>query len=61
MEVRDSLTDRVLARAGETEDGAATSLTEEEASWAEVEVAAQRWAGLFRSWLDENLGALGAS
>ena len=61
MEVRDSQTDRVLARAGETEDGASTSLTEEEASWAEVEVAAQRWAGLFRSWLDENLGAPGAS
>jgi hypothetical protein len=61
MEVRDSLTDRVLARAGETEDGEATSLTEEDASWAEVEVAAQRWAVLFRSWLDENLGAPGAS
>ena len=61
MEFRDSLTDRVLARAGETEDGAATSLTEEEASWAEVEVAAQRWAVLFRSWLDDNLGAPGAS
>ena len=61
MEFRDSLTDRVLARAGETEDGEATSLTEEEASWAEVEVAAQRWAGLFRSWLDDNLGAPGAS
>jgi len=61
MEVRDSLTDRVLARAGETEEGEATSLTEEEASWAEVEVAAQRWAGLFRSWLDENLGVPGAS
>jgi hypothetical protein len=61
MEVRDSLTDRVLARAGETEDGAATSLTEEDASWAEVEVAAQRWAVLFRSWLDENLGATVAS
>jgi len=59
MEVRDSLTDRVLARAGETEDGTETSLTEEEASWAEVEVAAQRWAELFRSWLDENLGAPG--
>ena len=61
MELRDSQTDRVLARAGETEDGAQTSLTEEDASWAEVEVAAQRWAGLFRSWLDENLGAPGAS
>ncbi len=60
MEVRDSLTDRVLARAGETEDGTATSLTEVEASWAEVDVAAQRWAGLFRSWLDENLGVPGA-
>jgi hypothetical protein len=56
MELRDSQSDRVLARAGETEDGGTTSLTEAEASWAEVEVAAQRWAGLFRSWLDDNLG-----
>ena len=56
MELRDSRTGRVLARAGETEDGASTSVSAAEASWAEVDAAAQRWAGLFRSWLDENLG-----
>ena len=60
MELHDSQSGRVLARAGETEDGSATSLTEAEASWAEVDVAAQRWAELFRSWLDENLGVSGA-
>jgi hypothetical protein len=59
MEFRDSQTNRVLARAGETEDGASTSLTAAEASWAEVDVAAQRWARLFRDWLDENLGGSG--
>ncbi len=59
MELRDSRTGRVLARAGETEDGASTSLSAVDASWAEVDAAAQRWAGLFRSWLDENLGVPG--
>lgn len=55
MEVSDSLTDRVLGRAGETEDGTSTSLSEEEASWAEVEAAADRWATMFRIWLDNNI------
>ena len=55
MEVSDSLTDRVLGRAGETEDGASTSLSAEEASWAEVEAAADRWATMFRIWLDNNI------
>ncbi len=59
MELRDSRTGRVLARAGETEDGASTSLSAVDASWAEVDAAAQRWARLFRSWLDENLGVPG--
>ena len=55
MEIGDSLTDRVLARAGETEDGSSTSLSGAEAGWAEVEVAAERWATMFRIWLDANL------
>ena len=55
MEVSDSLTDRVLGRAGETEDGTSTSLSAEEASWAEVEAAADRWATMFRIWLDNNI------
>ncbi len=56
MEIRDSLTDRVLARVGETEDGASTSLSAEEAGWAEVEAAADRWATMFRTWLDNSIG-----
>ncbi len=55
MEVSDSLTDHVLGRAGETEDGTSTSLSAEEASWAEVEAAADRWATMFRIWLDNNI------
>jgi len=55
MELRDSETDRVLARAADsakaptfsTEDGVATD-------WASIEDAAQHWAALFRAFLDEN-------
>lgn len=56
MELRDSVSGRVLARAGETEQGDETSFTDEQASWEEVDAAARRWAGLFRAFLDENLG-----
>ena len=56
MELRDSVTGRALARAGETEQGESTSISAEEASWEEVEAAARRWARLFRGFLDENLG-----
>ena len=55
IELRDSVSGRVLARAGETEGGDSTSFTDEEASWEEVELAARRCAGMFRSFLDENL------
>jgi len=55
MELRDSETNRVLARAADsaktptfpTEDGVETD-------WASVEDAAQHWATLFRTFLDEN-------
>jgi hypothetical protein len=57
MEIGDSMSDRVLARAGETEDGGSTSLSGAEDGWAEVEAAAERWATLFRTWLDANLSA----
>ena len=56
MELRDSVSGRVLARAGETEQGDETSFTDEEASWEQVDEAAQRWAGMFRIFLDESLG-----
>ena len=57
MELRDSETDRVLARAADS----ATSIEFSEAGrpatdWASVEVAAARWAELFRGFLDRNLG-----
>ena len=59
LEFRDSVTERVLARAGEASQGDATSRTDEAASWAQVEVAAARWAQLFRNFLDRNLGQTG--
>lgn len=57
MELKDSQSGRVLARAGDsaqapvfaTAAGAATD-------WSGVEEAAANWASLFRRFLDENLG-----
>lgn len=56
MEMRDSETDRVLARAADSAK-APTFSTEEgvETDWAAIENAAQHWAALFRTFLDENL------
>lgn len=57
MELADSQTGEVLARAGDKEKapaqiaGAAT-----ERDWARTEEAADRWAQMFRDFLDENLG-----
>ena len=55
MELRDSETDRVLARAADSAK-APTFSTEEgvETDWASIEDAAQHWATLFRTFLDEN-------
>ena len=55
MELRDSETDRVLARAADSAK-APTFSTEEgvETDWASIEDAAQHWAALFRTFLDEN-------
>jgi hypothetical protein len=55
MELRDSDTDRVLARAADSAK-APTFSTEEgvETDWASIEDAAQHWATLFRTFLDEN-------
>ena len=57
MEMRDSVDDRVLARAA---DSAATPVIADEAGettdWSSVENAAAHWASLFRRFLDENLG-----
>jgi hypothetical protein len=61
MEFRDSTTGRVLARAGDTERGESTSLTQDDSSWDEVTVAARRWAALFKQFLDQNLGRANGS
>ena len=56
MEMRDSDTDRVLARAA---DSASTPKFATSAGtttdWNSVEAAAQNWAQLFRQFLDQNL------
>lgn len=55
MEMRDSVSDQVLARAA---DSAKTpTIADEEGEttdWSSVEDAAQHWASLFRQFLDEN-------
>lgn len=57
MEMRDSVSDRVLARAA---DSAKTpTIADEEGettNWTSVEDAAEHWASLFRAFLDENFG-----
>jgi hypothetical protein len=55
MELRDSDTDRVLARAADSAK-APTFATAEgvQTDWKSIEDAAQHWAALFRTFLDEN-------
>jgi hypothetical protein len=57
MEMRDSGTDQILARAGDSESGPRFSNDGAgKTDWDSVEAAAQRWAALFRNFLDQNLG-----
>ncbi len=57
MELRDSGSDRVLARAGDSETAPRFASGENrETDWTAMESAAQRWAALFRAFLDQNLG-----
>ena len=57
MEMRDSVSDQVLARASDSA-GTPTIASSEGAmtDWTSVEDAAGRWASLFRQFLDENFG-----
>ena len=56
MEMRDSVSDRVLARAADSAKSPTISSAEgDESDWASIEDAAQHWAALFRTFLDENL------
>jgi hypothetical protein len=55
MELRDSETDRVLARAADSAKAPTFSTAEGvETDWASIEDAAYHWATLFRTFLDEN-------
>ncbi len=57
MEFKDSESDRILGRAADSAAAPkfATSAGET-TDWTSVETAAKRWAGLFRQFLDDNLG-----
>lgn len=55
MEMRDSQTNRVLARAADSAQTPTFSTAEGAITdWASIENAAQHWAVLFRTFLDEN-------
>ena len=57
MEMSDSVTGQVLARAGDKSTD--ISAEHEDADWDDVRRAAESWAGLFRNWLDASLGKPG--
>ena len=54
MEMSDSVTGQVLARAGDKSSD--ISAEHDDATWDDVRGAAEYWAGLFRNWLDNYLG-----
>jgi len=54
MEMSDSVTGQVLARAGDKSSD--ISASKDDATWDDVRRAAEYWAGLFRNWLDNYLG-----
>ncbi|MGB5411951.1 MAG: DUF3313 family protein [Woeseiaceae bacterium] len=57
MEIRDSTSDKVLARAGDSAKSPALATGDGQMTdWKAVEDAAKHWAGLFRTFLDNNLG-----
>jgi hypothetical protein len=54
MDIADSLTGKVLARAGASTEPTQAASADPEAAWRDVQAAAQSWAALFRNWLDRN-------
>lgn len=54
MEMSDSVSGQVLARAGDKSSD--ISGEKDDATWDDVRRAAEYWAGLFRDWLDNSLG-----
>lgn len=56
MELKDSMSGEVLARAGDSAEIPAFSTSPDVLTdWDAVEAAAKRWARLFREFLDENM------
>jgi hypothetical protein len=55
MEMSDSMTGQVLARAGDKSSD--ISAQRDDATWDDVQRAAEYWAELFRNWLDRSLVA----
>lgn len=56
MELKDAESGRVLARAADSASAPAFATSSDQTTdWTAVESAAQRWAELFRQFLDENL------
>ena len=55
MEMRDSETERVLARAADSAAAPTFATAGTTTDWTSVEDAAKRWASLFRQFLDANL------
>ncbi len=57
MEMRDSVSERTLARAADSAKTPAIADEEGETTdWTSVEDAAKHWASLFRQFLDQNFG-----
>ncbi len=57
MEMKDSVTGRILARAADSAKTPTIATTADaETDWASVDDAASHWAALFRRFLDEELG-----
>ena len=57
MEMRDSQTDAILARAADSAQAPTFATSEGSTTdWNSVEDAAKKWASLFRQFLDQNLG-----
>lgn len=57
MELRDSSSDQVLARAADSQVAPRfASASNGDTDWGAVEDAAGHWAALFRNFLDQNLG-----
>ena len=56
MELKDSQSDYVLARAADSAPAPQFSVSAGTTNWTDVDAAAARWARLFREFLDANLG-----